>query len=134
MVNYFGKAHELDDIKVTPILIQKGTNKLALFGLGNVRDDRLSRTIAKQSLCLRRPKDNPDDWFNLFVLHQNRYPHGSKNYIPERCLQDFIHLIIWGHEHECIPTIMQNEEKDFHIWQPGSSIATSLCDGEAQEK
>ena len=45
------------------------------------------------------------DWFNIFVLHQNRVEHGygSKNAIKPEYLARFLDLVIWGHEHECIP-------------------------------
>lgn len=55
-----------------------------------------------------RPADAPglpqDDWFNLFVLHQNRYKHGfsEKNTIREKHFAKFVDMVVWGHEHECI--------------------------------
>lgn len=30
-------------VRIAPVLIQKGATKLALFGLGNLRDERLCR-------------------------------------------------------------------------------------------
>ncbi len=50
LANYFGKAENVDDITVSPILIQKGLTKLALFGLGSVRDERLHRTFAQKQV------------------------------------------------------------------------------------
>jgi len=32
LVNYFGRARENDSISITPILLQKGSSKLALYG------------------------------------------------------------------------------------------------------
>ena len=58
--------------------------------------------------CRIRPaasEDVPDtDWFNIFVLHQNRVPHSqnAKNCIREGYLARFLDFVIWGHEHECI--------------------------------
>ncbi|CAN0429365.1 unnamed protein product, partial [Hapterophycus canaliculatus] len=43
LVNYFGKSDKVDDVEVNPILIQKGLTKLALYGLGSMRDERLNR-------------------------------------------------------------------------------------------
>ncbi len=45
------------------------------------------------------------DWFSIFVLHQNRVEHGygQKNAIQPEYLERFLDLVIWGHEHECIP-------------------------------
>ncbi|XP_065316935.1 double-strand break repair protein MRE11-like isoform X2 [Gordionus sp. m RMFG-2023] len=75
-----------------------------------------------------------DEYFNLFVLHQNRTKHGPTNYIPEHFLEDFLDLVIWGHEHECLIDPQWNAEKSFFVSQPGSSIATSLSAGEAVPK
>jgi len=43
---------------------------------------------------------------NLLVLHQNRTAHtqGAKNCVSEASMPDFLDLVLWGHEHECIPT------------------------------
>ena len=72
-VNYFGRAPSIDDITVSPILVQKGRSKLALYGLGSIRDERLHRTFLSQNVKMLRPKEDPESWFNVFVLHQNRY-------------------------------------------------------------
>ena len=65
-----------------------------------------------------------------------RAKHGSKNYIPEKFLDNFLDLIIWGHEHECIidPKNAEDPELSFYISQPGSSVATSLSEGESKPK
>ena len=73
LVNYFGKVKEVDNITVAPVLLQKGRTKLALFGLGAVRDERLHRTFHNKQVHMLRPQEDPDQWFNMFVLHQNRY-------------------------------------------------------------
>lgn len=64
-----------------------------------------------------------------------RAKHGPKNYIPENFLDEFLDLVIWGHEHECLiePTWSESA-KPFFISQPGSSVATSLSEGESKEK
>ena len=43
-------------------------------------------------------------------------------------------LVIWGHEHECLIQPRYNAEMNFHVIQPGSSVATSLMPGEAVPK
>lgn len=60
--------------------------------------------------------------------------HGPKSYIPEAFLDDFINLVIWGHEHECLIDPVYNPQQGFHVSQPGSSVATSLSEGESKEK
>ncbi|KAL7746139.1 meiotic recombination [Sorochytrium milnesiophthora] len=134
LVNYFGKCKEVDDISVSPVLLRKGTTQLALYGLGNVRDERLHRTFLKGNVKMLRPREDPDAWFNLMVFHQNRVPHGKTNFIPESFLDPFLHLVLWGHEHECLVDPAWNAQQEFHITQPGSSVATSLSEGESREK
>jgi hypothetical protein len=62
-----------------------------------------------------RPASTPDipqdDWLNVFVLHQNRVQHGpnAKNCLQERHLPDFLDLVVWGHEHECMPSLQVRE-------------------------
>jgi len=77
LVNYFGKSKEVDNISISPILLRKGTSKLALYGLGNIRDERLHRTFKSQKVEMLRPSEDKEEWFNLMVLHQNRSPSFS---------------------------------------------------------
>ncbi|KAI3441568.1 Mre11_DNA_bind domain-containing protein [Psidium guajava] len=74
------------------------------------------------------------DWFNILVLHQNRVKTNPKNAINEHFLPRFLDFIVWGHEHECIVDPQEVPGMGFHITQPGSSIATSLIDGESKPK
>ncbi|KNE57270.1 DNA repair protein (mre11) [Allomyces macrogynus ATCC 38327] len=134
LVNYFGRQREADAITMTPILLRKGATKLALYGLGNVRDERLHRTFLHKKVKMLRPLEATDEWFNLLTIHQNRVPHGKTNYIPETFLDPFVHLVLWGHEHECCIDPVFNSQQEFYVTQPGSSIATSLSEGEAVEK
>ncbi|KAL0481637.1 double-strand break repair protein MRE11 [Acrasis kona] len=84
LINYFGKVESVDNIQVKPILINKGCTKLALYGLGNIRDERLYQTFKQKNVKFFRPiGDNTaatSEWFNLFVLHQNRAQHNKKVY------------------------------------------------------
>lgn len=43
-------------------------------------------------------------------------------------------MVLWGHEHECKIDPVYNPAQNFHVMQPGSSIATSLMPGEAVPK
>jgi double-strand break repair protein MRE11 len=72
-VNYFGKCNDVDNITISPILLQKGATRLALYGLGNIRDERLHRTFRRKNVRMLRPRQDASQWFNLMVLHQNRY-------------------------------------------------------------
>lgn len=134
LVNHFGRVQENDNITVTPILLRKGTTKLALYGLANVRDERLFRTFREGFVKFLRPSQGSDEWFNLMTVHQNHTAHTSTGYLPETFLPDFMNLVIWGHEHDCIPEPVKNPNTGFSVLQPGSSVATSLIEGESLPK
>lgn len=83
LINYFGRmelpgqatddAEALEDgLKVKPVLLQKGDTKLALYGMGNIRDDRFVFELTNRRINLYRPAQDPDDWFNILLVHQNR--------------------------------------------------------------
>lgn len=43
---------QVDDVEVNPILIQKGLTKLALYGMGSMRDERLNRMWQQKKASL----------------------------------------------------------------------------------
>ncbi|KAF4999649.1 hypothetical protein FDECE_11466 [Fusarium decemcellulare] len=134
LLNYYGRVPEADNIEVKPILLQKGATKLALFGLSNVRDERMFRTFRDHKVKWFRPGAQMGDWFNILSVHQNHHAHTATSYLPENVLPDWMDLVVWGHEHECLIDPTQNPETGFHVMQPGSSVATSLVPGEAVQK
>ncbi|AJS68207.1 Mre11p [Saccharomyces cerevisiae YJM470] len=134
LINHFGKVIESDKIKVVPLLFQKGSTKLALYGLAAVRDERLFRTFKDGGVTFEVPTMREGEWFNLMCVHQNHTGHANTAFLPEQFLPDFLDMVIWGHEHECIPNLVHNPIKNFDVLQPGSSVATSLCEAEAQPK
>lgn len=134
LVNYFGKVVNNEDITVSPLLFKKGSTKLALYGLGNVKDERLHRVFRDNKAKFLRPSVDPDSWFNFLCVHQNHVAHTRTSYIPENFLPKFINFVLWGHEHECLPSPMYNPETGFDVLQPGSSVATALSPGEMAEK
>lgn len=134
LLNYFGRVAEADNIEVKPILLQKGVTKLALLGLSNVRDERMFRSFRDHKVKWFRPNVQMSDWFHLLAVHQNHHAHTATSYLPENVLPDWLDLVVWGHEHECLIDPTQNPETGFHVMQPGSSIATSLVAGEAVQK
>jgi len=134
LLNYFGRTPESDNIEVKPVLLQKGQTKLALYGMSNVRDERLFRTFRDGNVKFFKPKVQQSDWFNIMAVHQNHHAHSETGYLPENFLPEFLDLVVWGHEHECEIDPRYNPETFFHVMQPGSSIATSLVPGEAVAK
>ncbi|KAL8696206.1 MAG: hypothetical protein Q9224_002915 [Gallowayella concinna] len=134
LVNYFGRTPESDNIHIKPILLQKGNTKLALYGMSNVRDERLFRTFRDGKVKFFQPGTQKEDWFNLMTVHQNHHAYTETGYLPENFLPAFLDLVVWGHEHECLIEPKLNPEMNFHVMQPGSSVATSLMPGEAVPK
>lgn len=134
LMNYYGRVMENDNIVVTPVLLQKGVTKLALYGISNVRDERLFRTFREGNVKFLRPSVDPEEWFNIIAVHQNHSSHTETSYLPEHFIPDFMHLIIWGHEHECLIDPVINPQQGFSVIQPGSSVATSLSEAEAVPK
>lgn len=152
LVNYFGKHDEVDKINVSPVLIRKGDTKVALYGMGSMRDERLNRMWQGKKVKFLKvnsdkvndiddedEEDNDDEeeqeWFNIFALHQNRdYGRGSKNCVHESMIPEWMDLVVWGHEHECLIDPSESSVGTFRISQPGSSVATSLSEGESMRK
>jgi double-strand break repair protein MRE11 len=137
-VNYFGKHPNADSILVKPLLFQKGETKIALYGIGHIKDMKLHQSFLKGRVKFERPKD-ADDYFNILVIHQNRFKGNKggapyKNCIHYKMLPQFLNLVIWGHEHESIPEMIENSEVNYYLHQPGSTVATSLIADEAKSK
>jgi len=145
LVNYFGKVPisgpGLGKVRIAPVLLNKGNTFVSMYGLGNLRDERLCRLFQTPG-CVEwvKPADTPhvsqDGWFNMFVLHQNRVPHtqNAKNYLREGYIAKFFDLVVWGHEHECLANPWASSEGGFCIMQPGSTVATALSEGESKRK
>lgn len=134
LLNYFGRIPETDKIEVKPVLLQKGQTKLALYGMSNVRDERLFRTFREGNVKFFKPGVQPKDWFNIMAVHQNHHAYSESGYLPENLLPELMDLVVWGHEHECLIDPRLNTKMQFHVMQPGSSVATSLVPGEAVPK
>ncbi|KPJ01084.1 Double-strand break repair protein MRE11A [Papilio xuthus] len=136
LVNYFGKWSDYTQVRVSPVLLQKGETKLSLYGLSHLKDQRLSRLFGEKKVEMDLLEDS-NDWFNILVLHQNRADRGHGNYIPENVLPKFLDLVIWGHEHDSQVFPIKDMKRDnegFCVIQPGSTVATSLAAGEALPK
>lgn len=134
LVNYFGKWSDYTQVRISPVLLQKGTTRLALYGLSHLKDQRLARLFAEKKVEMEMVDDS-NDWFNMLVLHQNRADRGPGNYIPEKVLPKFLDMVVWGHEHDSLVSPMKGEKNDdFTVVQPGSTVATSLASGEALQK
>lgn len=84
VINYFGKVHlaaneedpndpNSSGIKIRPVLLQKGDTRLAMYGVGNVKDTRMHYELRSNRVRMFMPQeDNKSNWFNLLLVHQNR--------------------------------------------------------------
>ncbi|XP_047545689.1 double-strand break repair protein MRE11 [Vanessa atalanta] len=136
LVNYFGKWTDYTQVRISPVLLQKGETKLSLYGLSHLKDQRLARLFAEKKVTFELIEDG-NDWFNILVLHQNRADRGPSNYISENVLPNFLDLVVWGHEHDSqvfATKDVKRENESFFVIQPGSTVATSLAAGEALPK
>ncbi|KAI0080442.1 DNA repair exonuclease [Panus rudis PR-1116 ss-1] len=141
LVNYIGKIDlPLNDaeaqttgIAIKPVLLRKGNSKMAIYGVGNVKDQRLHYELRSNRVRMFMPRDK-NNWFNILVLHQNRVQHAPQQFVPEGMFDDSIDLVFWGHEHDCRLSPEPVAGKRYTISQPGSSVATSLGEGESIEK
>ncbi|AFN83064.1 DNA repair protein Mre11 [Encephalitozoon romaleae SJ-2008] len=126
LVNYIGKYSLMERIDVFPLLLEK-EYRVAIYGLGHIKDRRLYRMFCEGKVVFHKPEDY-DSWYNILVLHQNRVPR-EKEHLSLDFIDDFFDLVIYGHEHESRVT---KEER--LILQPGSTVRTSLCEGERHDK
>ena len=133
LINYFGKYTNFDEISLSPILLQKANCRIALYGLGSVNEERLYRIVTEGKLNYCSPEDE-DEWFKIVVVHQNRIKHSNTKYLPERFLSELPDFVVWGHEHESRPEPDWIENEQFFVYQPGSTVATSLCEAESVPK
>ena len=137
-MNYFGKVNNYEKFDLVPILFIKGKTKVALYGIGYIKDERLFLALQNKKVNFHRPEDYKS-WFNILIVHQNRFKghnigKNKKTYLPESFIPSFFDLVIWGHEHECFTSTESSPESGFHIYQPGSSVATSLIQAESNPK
>ena len=68
-LNYFGKVKNVEKIEVTPVLFQRVETRIALYGLGHIKDERLNIAFEAKAIRFKRPLQDTDKWFNILVLH-----------------------------------------------------------------
>lgn len=134
VLNYFGRCDDLEKVEIDPVLLKKGQSQLAIYGLSHIHDNRLARIFRDSKVLLNVPDERSGEWFNLMVLHQNRVDRGPKNFVPEEILPENMDLILWGHEHDCRVQPESVAGRNYMVTQPGSSVATSLSEGESLAK
>ncbi|CAD5220779.1 unnamed protein product [Bursaphelenchus xylophilus] len=145
VLNIFGRFKDIKYFDVNPVLLEKenpdgSVSKVALYGIGSQRDDRLARAFMSGHVRFNKPS-NYEEYLNILVLHQNRPQRSTLrstgSYISTDLLPGFIDLVVWGHEHASIiepQRVVAKDGQEFLILQPGSTTATSLCPDEAMQK
>ena len=77
-INHFGKVINMEDIHVKPILFHKTGRdgqvvKIALYGIGHIKDERLNLAFDKGSIHFSQPlkedRTVDNDYFSILVLH-----------------------------------------------------------------
>lgn len=79
LINYMGKFDlpigdpetQGNGISIKPVLLRKGESRLGMYGIGNVKDQRMHFELRSNRVRMFMPRDK-DDWFNILLLHQNR--------------------------------------------------------------
>ena len=72
-INYFGKVENIETVSVEPVILIKGTTKIALYGIGHISDTRFNLLKERDELSFCRPT-NPDgtideSFFSILVVH-----------------------------------------------------------------
>ncbi|GIX60928.1 Mre11 DNA-binding domain-containing protein [Babesia caballi] len=137
LVTFFGTTTDMNRVELRPILLRKGSINVALYGLGWVKDDYLYQAFEEGRVVFVPPSDLERNWYNVLLFHQNRYPRrgkGTLDYIPETLLPEWLDLVVWGHEHECLKYPQRCESRNFHILQLGSTVQTSMAASEMAPK
>lgn len=93
LINYFGKTNMTGEgvgrVDIRPVLLEKGATRIALYGLGYMRDERLCRAFQTPGMVrwhVPEVEDGSGDFLSLFAVHQNRQKYGAKNFLPEKFL------------------------------------------------
>ncbi len=139
-LNYMGKVNPVDTIHVKPVLLSKNGVKVALYGLGWLHERKLHELLSTGKVVFHAPPD-ADEYTSILMVHQNRRARKVRWFLDITFIPHFIDVIIWGHEHD--PTCTEGlpervvhpvTNKTILILQLGSTVATSLTEGEAGPK
>jgi double-strand break repair protein MRE11 len=110
----------IEEIEVSPILFIKGNTKIALYGIGHMKDERLNLAFENKKIKFKRPLQDKDNWFNILVFHQNKFKGlqmgaSKRQSIMENLIPKFFDLAIWAHEHESFPNVWECGETGVHF-------------------
>jgi DNA repair exonuclease SbcCD nuclease subunit len=125
-LSLLGLAGLIVDTSEATTIIEKGNEKVAIFGLGGLSEERVKETLIELD-----PKPI-EDAFNVFMFHQSVYEllPFSEDFIHYDDLPKGFDLYVDGHIHSKVEETVHG--KKFLI--PGSTVLTQLKEGEQEEK
>lgn len=126
VLGLLGLAGLLVDASESCVVVGSGADKVAVFGLGGVSEERV-----KESLERFDPKPI-DGAFNILMIHQSIYEllPFSDEFIHYEDLPKGFDLYVNGHIHNRVEATVHG--KKFLI--PGSTVLTQLKEGEQERK
>jgi DNA repair exonuclease SbcCD nuclease subunit len=125
-VNLLGLAGLLVDISDGYAVLEKGAEKVMVYGIGGVSEERFLETVKKLD-----PKPKPGH-FNIFMFHQSTYellPFSDDFIRAEQLPMDF-DLYVDGHIHNKVEKRVHGR----HFLIPGSTVLTQLKEAEQEDK
>ncbi len=125
-LSLLGLAGIIVDTSEATTIIEKDGEKVAVFGLGGISEERVKDALAELD-----PKPIPG-MFNVFMFHQSTYEllPFSDEFIHNEDLPKGFDLYVNGHIHSRVE--MSVHGKPFLI--PGSTVLTQLKEGEQEGK
>ena len=135
LLSHFGRVRDANKVAVYPVTLKKGKTVINIYGIGSVKDERLNALILEDRVRFVAPAE-VNQSFNILVLHQNRSKRGpsEQSYFHEKHIPKFIDFVLWGHEHDNRVALEYSAIADCFITQPGSTVPTSLTEGESLRK
>lgn len=121
-----GLAGLLVDASEAYVTIENGKERICVFGLGGVSEERVLESIKRLN-----PKPIPNA-FNIFMFHQSTYEllPFSDHFIHYSDLPKGFDLYVNGHIHNRIEAEVHGKK----LLIPGSTVLTQLKDGEQEPK
>jgi len=125
-VTLLGLAGILVDTSEAVTTIEKDGERVAIFGLGGISEERVRDKLAEL-----KPKPEKGA-FNIFMFHQSIYEilPFSEDFIHYEDLPEGFDLYVDGHIHSRVDATVHG--KQFII--PGSTVLTQLKEGEQESK
>ncbi len=116
----------LVEVNKSKVVVQKGNEKVSVYGLGGIADERFKSALADLDLSLDK------NTFNIFMIHQTLYEllPFSEEFTHIEELPEGFDLYVNGHIHNRLE--LKCHGKEFLI--PGSTVLTQLKGVEQEEK